>query len=70
MGNEFLVVGEYRLDDQWLLVQGVDGRYYSYHPRRKRLMRVKPDEQWVLYTDEVSPEDERHRPKVERETVR
>ena len=69
MGNEFLVVGEYRLDDQWLLVQGADGRYYSYHPRRKRLVRVKLDEQWVLYTDQAIQDDERYPPKTGRETV-
>ncbi len=49
MSNEYLVVGEYRADDQWLLVQGADGSYYSYHPRRQRLVRVTLDEQWVLY---------------------
>ena len=70
MGNEFLVVGEYRLDDQWLLVQGADGKYYSYHPRRKRLVRVEPDERWVLYTDQAIQDDEWYRPKAERETVR
>ena len=70
MDNEFLVVGEYLVDDQWLLVQGADGRYYSYHPRRKRLVRVEPDERWVLYTDQASPDDERYRPQVGRETVR
>ena len=25
--NEFTVVGEYKTDRQWLLVQGPDGRY-------------------------------------------
>ena len=51
MTNEFSVVGEYKADSQWLLVQGSDGRYYSYHPRRKRLIRVEPDARWVRYTE-------------------
>ncbi len=64
MGNEFIVVGEYREDDQWLLVQGADGHCYSYHPRRKRLVQVTPDEQWVLYTEASIPDSERKRAKA------
>ena len=61
MPNEFIVVGEDKADNQWLLVQGSDGRYYSYHPRRKRLTRVEVDERWVRYTDREIRDDEPER---------
>jgi hypothetical protein len=49
MPNEYMVVGEHRADSQRLLVQGSDGRYYSYHPRRGRMRRVEVDDQWVRH---------------------
>ena len=64
MPNEFTVVGEYKADSQWLLVEGTDGKFYSYHPRRKRLVRVQPDERGVFYADATGPDDQRHRPKT------
>lgn len=62
MPNEFIVVGESKTDSQCLLVEGSDGRYYSYHPRRKRLVPVEADERWVRYADQETREDERYRP--------
>ena len=67
MPNEFTVVGEYKADSQWLLVVGADGKYYSYHPSRNRLVWVQPDERWVFYADATGPDDERHRPKAPRD---
>lgn len=67
MPNEFTVVGEHKADGQWLLVLGSDGKYYSYHPRRRRLARVDLDEQWVRYADHQIVEDERYRPKKHRD---
>jgi hypothetical protein len=64
MPNEFLVVGESKVDSQCLLVQGSDGRYYSYHPRRRRLTQVEVDERWLRYADHDDTEDERYRPKM------
>jgi hypothetical protein len=58
MPNEFMVVGEDKTDDTCLLVRGTDGRYYSYHPRRKRLRRVEVDERWVRYGDPEIEEDD------------
>lgn len=64
MPNEFMVVGESKTDSQCLLVQGSDGRYYSYHPRRRRLVPVEVDERWLRYADHEPTEDERSRPKA------
>ena len=61
MPNEFIVVGEDRADSQWLLVQGSDGRYYSYHPLRRRLKRVEADERWVRYNGHENRDDEPER---------
>jgi hypothetical protein len=49
MDNEFVVVGEYKADNRWLLVQGTDGQHYGYHPNRNRLIRVELDERWERY---------------------
>ena len=62
MPNEFEVVGESRTDSQCLLVQGSDGRYYSYHPRRRRLVPVEVDERWQRYSDEGTNDNAREEP--------
>jgi hypothetical protein len=58
MPIELTVVGEDETDRQWLLVQGSDGRCYKYHPRRRRLVPVEPDDWWVRNSDVQPREDE------------
>lgn len=59
MPIELIVVGEDETDRQWLLVQGSDGRCYKYHPRRKRLVPVEPDDWWIRNTDHQRAEEKR-----------
>ncbi len=57
MQIELTVVGEDDADRQWLLVEGSDGRCYKYHPRRRRLVPVEPDEWWKRNTDQRTREE-------------
>jgi len=48
MTNEFSLVGENREDNTQLLVIGTDGNYYGYDPGHDQLVRVHPDESWII----------------------
>lgn len=57
MNIELTVVGEDDSDHQWLLVKDSDGRCYKYHPRRRRLVPVEPDDWWARNTDHRTEEE-------------
>jgi hypothetical protein len=57
--TELLVVGELRADPMYLLLLGVDGRYFAYALLEGDLTPVEPSDEWQI---EHRPTQDRLRP--------